>query len=80
MDWLIAAGGLVFIIIGIVARTRPDLLWRLYSLEPRWRKDHPEKPDTWQTTANNHSTYLIGFGVIFIVISIMVIQMAAPSA
>ena len=80
MDWLIAAGGLVFIGIGILARVRSDLLWRLYSLEPRWRKDHPEKPDNWGTTATNHSVYLIGFGMIFVVIAIMVIQMAAPSA
>lgn len=70
MDWLIAAGGLIFVGIGILARTRPDLLWRLYSLEPRWRKDNPEQPDDWDTIATKHSTFLVGFGIIFLVLSV----------
>lgn len=69
MDWILAAGGILLVIIGIIARIRDDLLWRLYSLEPRWRKDNPEMPENWQDKAAKQGIYLIAFGIFTIVLA-----------
>jgi hypothetical protein len=69
MDWIIALGGFTMAIIGLVGRFRPDLLWRLYSLEPRWRKNNPEQPDNWQEQAKKQGLYLFIFGVFFFILA-----------
>jgi hypothetical protein len=70
MDWILALGGLFLIGLGIVARFRPNSLWRFYSLEPRWRKDNPEQPEDWIDKAKRQSYYLVGFGCIVVLMSI----------
>lgn len=70
MDWILALGGVFLIGLGTVARFRPNVLWRFYSLEPRWRKDNPEQPKDWTTKAKRQSYYLTGFGCIVVLMSI----------
>jgi hypothetical protein len=69
MDWLMTLGAGALIGIGIIGRTRPDLLWRLYSLEPRWRKDNPEQPKNWKTKAHKQGYFMIGFGIFSIILA-----------
>jgi hypothetical protein len=69
MDWLLALGGFLLMLIGFMGMFRPDLLWRLYSLEPRWRNDNPEKPDDWQSKAKRQGYTYITVGAIFVLLA-----------
>ncbi|MDQ7026025.1 MAG: hypothetical protein Q9P01_01700 [Anaerolineae bacterium] len=69
MDWLLAAGGLILMLLGVIGMFRPALLWRLYVLEPRWRKDNPEKPDDWTAKSKRQGYIFSTLGVIFILLS-----------
>lgn len=71
MDWILALGGIVMVAVGLMGRLRADWLWQLYSLEPRWRKDNPEKPDNWSTRARKQGFYIIIVGVIAIILSVV---------
>ena len=68
MDFWMGLGGVVLIVVGLVAWFRAEWLWRLYSLEPRWRKDHPEQPDDWDKRAKRQGYYFIAFGVIVVLL------------
>ncbi len=70
MDWILAFGGVVLMSIGIAAYYRPNLIWRLYSLEPRWRTEHPEQPADWHTKTRQQSKYYLGFGCISLLLSL----------
>lgn len=69
MDWLIAGGGIIMMVIGLIGLFRPELLWRLYSLEKRWRKNNPEQPEDWQKQATKQGLFLIGFGLLFVMLA-----------
>jgi hypothetical protein len=71
MDWLLAPGGLLLMGIGFVGLLRPDLLWRLYSMEPRWRKEHPEQPPNWSAQAKRQGYIFIASGVIFVLLAVV---------
>ena len=70
MDWILALGGVVLIGIGIAAYFRPDLIWRLYSLEPRWRAENPEQPDDWNDKTRQQTKYYVGIGCISLLLSL----------
>jgi hypothetical protein len=70
MDWILALGGIILIGLGLIARFKPDYLWRLYSLEPRWRKDNPEQAENWIEKAKGQGYYFLAFGVISILLSV----------
>ena len=71
MDGFLAIGGFTLIIIGLVGMLRPEWLWRLYALEPRWRKDNPEQPDDWQSKAKRHGYLYAALGVIFVLLALV---------
>ena len=74
MDYIMAIGGLVMVGIGLLGVFRPDLLWRLYSLEPRWRKENPEQPWNWPRKARRQGYAIIGFGIFFVVLSFLLVE------
>jgi hypothetical protein len=69
MDGLLGLGGFILMVIGLVGMFRPDWLWRLYMLEPRWRKDNPEKPDNWLSKAKRHGYIYAALGIIFVLLA-----------
>ena len=71
MDGFLALGGFILMVIGLVGMMRPDALWRLYALEPRWRKDNPEKPEDWQSKAKRHGYLYATLGVIFVLLALV---------
>ena len=73
MDWILALGGLILMLVGFVGMLRPDLLWRLYSLEPRWHKEHPEQPQNWHAQAKKQGYIFIASGVIFILLAFVLV-------
>lgn len=63
MDIYIALGAAAFFILGIIAYLKPDLLWRIYRIEPRWRRDNVEKPADWPKRAKRQGYYFIGISI-----------------
>ncbi|MGB1285966.1 MAG: hypothetical protein ACPG7F_05485 [Aggregatilineales bacterium] len=72
MDLLSLAGGGAFIIIGFLGLFRDDLLWRLYSLERRWREEHPEQPKNWASLAKRQGYAFVGVGILFILMGVII--------
>ena len=69
-DWLFFIGGIIFIILSGLAFFRRDLVWRLYSLEPRWRRDNPERTPEWDERTKRSSIVFLGIGLIFTVLGL----------
>ena len=74
MDYIMAIGGLVMVGIGLVGVFRPDLLWRLYSLEPRWRKENPEQPWNWPRKSRRQGYIIVAVGIFFVVLSFLLVE------
>ena len=60
MDIYIAVGAALFLALGVIAYLSPHHLWRLYRIEPRWRRENPEKPADWDARARRQGYYFIG--------------------
>lgn len=73
MDPLIAIGAVVLFVIGGVARFKPDMLWQIYSIEPRWKREHPEQPDDWAQKAQRQSVFFFASGIVFFLLSFLVV-------
>ena len=67
--WLLV-GGFILIALGLMCQFRPDLIWRLYSLEPRWRRDNPTQPANWNEKIRRQGYAFLAAGIVFIVIAI----------
>lgn len=63
MDIYIALGAVAFLVLGVTAYLSPHHLWRLYRIEPRWRRENPEKPEDWPERARRHGYYFIGMSI-----------------
>jgi hypothetical protein len=67
-DWIFFVGGMIFVALGAVSYINADLLWRIYSLEPRWHRHNPDKPEDWTARARKHGFYFLIIGAIFVVL------------
>lgn len=65
-DGISLLGGVAFLILSGLSYFRPDLLWKFYSLEPRWRKDNPERTDKWDAKMRRYASYFLLIGILFI--------------
>ncbi len=64
MDIYIAVGATLFLALGVVAYLSPHHLWRLYRIEPRWKRENPEEPpEDWPARARRQGYYFIGMSV-----------------
>lgn len=64
MDIYIALGAILFLAMGLTAYISPEHLWRLYRIEPRWRRENPEQPADWPARARRHGYYFIGMSIL----------------
>jgi hypothetical protein len=74
MDFILVLGGLAMVVIGLVGVFRADLLWRLYSMEPRWRRENPEKPWNWENKARRQGYVFVMLGLVFVVLSYLLVE------
>ena len=65
--WLFI-GGLTLIVLGLTCQFRPDLIWKLYSLEPRWRRENPTQPANWQARVRQQGYVFLVAGGGFLII------------
>lgn len=71
-DGFLILGGVLFWILAGLCRFRLDLVWRLYSLEPRWRKENPERTDTWDRKTRRSAIYYVLVGLVFIAFGLII--------
>lgn len=71
-DFIMIAGGLVFLVLAGLCLSRRDLVWRLYSLEPRWRKENPERTDAWDAKTQRSAMYYALVGIGFIAFGLLI--------
>ena len=70
-DWILILGGVAFWILGALCAFRRDLVWRLYSLEPRWRADNPERTEAWEAKTRRSASIFALLGVVFVALGVM---------
>ncbi len=71
-DWILILGGLIFWLLAVLCAFRRDLVWRLYSLEPRWRKDNPERTAAWDAKTGRSAYVFALLGVIFVALGLLI--------
>ena len=71
-DGITIIGGIIFWILGGFCYFRQDLVWRLYSLEPRWRKDNPERTAAWDAKTRRSALIFVLIGVGFVALGLMI--------
>ena len=64
-DVILILGGMSFWILGGLCAFKLDWVWRLYSLEPRWRKDNPERTAAWEAKTRRSALYFALIGIVF---------------
>ncbi|MCY3797392.1 MAG: hypothetical protein OXG84_06275 [Chloroflexi bacterium] len=65
-DGILILGGIAFWLLGGLCAFRRDLVWRLYSLEPRWRADNPERSEAWEAKTRRSALVFALLGVVFV--------------
>lgn len=70
-DVLSFLGGAAFLILAGLCYFRRDLVWKLYSLEPRWRKENPERTEAWDAKTQRYTLYYGLVGIIFIAFGLL---------
>ncbi len=69
-DWILILGGAAFWVLAGLCAFRRDLVWRLYSLEPRWRRDNPERTAAWDRKTQR-SAWMFGLlGMVFVALGL----------
>ena len=68
-DWILFAGGIAFLILSALSYWKPDTVWRLYNLEPRWRDENPERTPAWDAKVKRYASYYLLAGVFFILLA-----------
>ena len=71
-DGILILGGFAFWILGGLCYCRRDLVWRLYSLEPRWRADNPERTEAWDKKTRRSALVFVLLGVVFVALGLMI--------
>lgn len=71
-DVILILGGSVFLILSGLSYFRRDLVWRLYSLEPRWRRENPERTDEWDVRTKRFALYYLLVGIAFVAFGLLI--------
>ena len=71
-DWILILGGVAFWLLAALCAFRRDLVWRLYSLEPRWRKDNPERTAEWDAKTRRSALVFALVGIAFVALGILI--------
>lgn len=71
-DGIMILGGIAFWILSGMCYLRRDWVWRLYSLEPRWRKDNPERTEAWDAKTKRSALIFALLGVVFVALGLLI--------
>jgi len=70
-DGILILGGIAFWILGGLCAFRRDWVWRLYSMEPRWRADNPERTEAWDAKTQRSAHIFALLGLVFVALGIV---------
>ena len=70
-DWILILGGIAFWALGGLCAFRRDLVWRLYSMEPRWRADNPERTEAWEAKTRRSALVFVLLGIAFVALGLL---------
>ena len=71
-DWILILGGIAFWVLSGMCALRRDWVWRLYSLEPRWRKDNPVRTEAWDAKTRRSAVAFGLAGVAFVALGLLI--------
>lgn len=71
-DAILILGGMAFWVLAGLCAFRLDLVWRLYSLEPRWRKDNPERTAAWDARTRRSALGFVLAGIAFVALGLLI--------
>ncbi len=71
-DWILILGGIAFWILSGLCALRRDWVWRLYSLEPRWRADNPQRTAAWDAKTRRSATIFALVGLAFVALGVLI--------
>ncbi len=71
-DGILILGGMAFWVLAGFCFFRPDLVWRLYALEPRWRKDNPERTEAWNAKTRRSALGFVLAGLAFVALGLLI--------
>ncbi len=71
-DGILILGGIAFWILAGLCAFRRDWVWRLYSLEPRWRKDNPERTEAWDAKTRRSAHIFALLGLVFVALGLLI--------
>lgn len=71
-DAILILGGIAFWLLASLCACRRDLVWRLYSLEPRWKKDNPERTEVWDDKTRRSALVFALLGIVFVALGILI--------
>ena len=71
-DGILILGGIIFWILAGLCAFRRDWVWRLYSLEPRWRADNPERTDAWDVKTHRSARVFALLGIVFVALGLLI--------
>lgn len=71
-DAIMILGGIAFWVLAGLCTFRRDMVWRLYSLEPRWRKDNPERTEAWDTKTRRSALVFVFLGIVFVALGVLI--------
>ncbi len=71
-DGILLLGGVLFWVLSALCAWRRDLVWRLYSLEPRWRKDNPERSPAWEAKTRRSALVYALLGLVFVALGLLI--------
>lgn len=71
-DGILILGGIAFWVLAGLCLWRLDLVWRLYSLEPRWRKDNPQRTAVWDAKTRRSALVFGLAGCAFVALGLLI--------
>ena len=71
-DGILILGGIAFWLLAGLSYFRRDWVWRLYSLEPRWRKDNPERTEAWDAKTRRSAFIFALLGLVFVALGLLI--------
>ncbi|MCY4465039.1 MAG: hypothetical protein OXE46_05850 [Chloroflexi bacterium] len=71
-DWMLILGGIAFWVLSGMCLWRRDWVWRLYSLEPRWRADNPERTTAWDAKTKRSAWGFALAGLAFVALGLLI--------
>ena len=71
-DGIMILGGIAFWVLAGLCWFRVDLVWKLYSLEPRWRADNPERTAAWERKTRRSALAFALAGAAFVALGVLI--------